>query len=106
MAASPGSDAAAQEVMRRKIAGGSDAASQEATKLAERKWDLTSQSPSVASQASPGQSLLRKGQFRLRRLNKKTRKSVVERFALLTREEREPDSPLARPVTASSGEKN
>jgi len=25
--------------MRRKIAGGSDAASQEATKLAERKWD-------------------------------------------------------------------
>ena len=52
------------------------------------------------------QSLLRKGQFRLRRVNKKTRKSIVERFALLTREEREPDSPLARPVTASSGEKN
>jgi len=37
--ASPGSDAAAQEVMRRKIAGGSDAAAQEATKLAEKKWD-------------------------------------------------------------------
>ena len=35
--------------MRRKIAGGSDAAAQEATKLAERKSDLTSQSPSVAS---------------------------------------------------------
>jgi hypothetical protein len=52
------------------------------------------------------QSLLRKGQFRLRRVNKKTRKSIVERFALLTREEREPDSPLARPVIASSGEKN
>ena len=29
------------------------------------------------------------GHFRLRRLNKKTRKSFVERFAALTREERE-----------------
>jgi hypothetical protein len=53
------------------------------------------------------QSLLRKGQFRLRRVNKKTRKSIVERFALLTREEREKleehQTDFVRPVPAVPG---